>query len=70
MKCYIVSSRLFASGQIMAPFRLQRERDAAIAKKVKLEQELARLPATIANLDAQANALLAEFNQLPIKRVL
>lgn len=63
MKCYVVSSRLFVPGHIMRPFRLQQEREALQAQRISLEQQLANLPRRIAELQAQEDEALQDFQQ-------
>ena len=61
MKCCIVSSALFVPGQIMRPFRLEKEREALVKYQAELEQRLAGLPERIALLDKQYTESLVGF---------
>jgi hypothetical protein len=61
MKCWIVSSSLFVPGRIMAPIRLTRERESMIARKAKLEAELAELPAKILDTEIEIARIGEEY---------
>ena len=61
MKCWVVPSSLFVSGQIMAPIRIQREQDALIARQARLQAELAALPGRIHALEQDKQALAEEY---------
>lgn len=61
MKCWIVPSSLFVPGWINAPVRLTRDKEAMIARKAKLEAELAALPGKIVDVDRQIAELGAEY---------
>jgi cell division protein FtsB len=60
-KFWIVPSSLFVPGRIMAPIRLTREKEALIARKAKLEAELAALPEKIAATEREIAALGEEY---------
>ena len=64
MRCYVVSSALFVPGRIMAPFRLQREREELEQRQVRLQRELSALPARIEELRRQEEVVLSDFSQL------
>ena len=61
MKCWIVPSSLFVRGQLMAPIRLTREKEAMVERKAKLETELAALPGKIAATEEEISRLGEEY---------
>lgn len=61
MKCWIVPSSLFVPGRLMSPIRITREIEATKARKLKLEAELAELPAKIATLEQELASLGEEY---------
>lgn len=65
MRCWVVPSSLFVSGQLMSPIQLTREKEKMIVLKAKLEAELAALPAKIADHEQKIAKLGKEY--LPFK---
>jgi len=70
MKCYLVSSALFVPGRIMAPFRIEREKQVLLERKARLEHELASIPARLVKCDRAYAALTSEFEQLGVTYLL
>mgnify|MGYP003516116274 CR=1 FL=1 len=65
MKCWIVPSSLFVPGRIMAPIRLLRDKEALLARKEKIEAELAALPNKLNEVNQELTQLGEEY--LPFK---
>lgn len=61
MKCWIVPSSLFVPGRLMSPIRITREIEATKTRKLKLEAELAALPAKIEALEQELASLGEEY---------
>jgi uncharacterized protein (UPF0335 family) len=64
VRTYTVSSALFVPGRIFAAARIERELQALVARRYKLEAELSRIPGRIESLTAELRSAQFELKEL------